>query len=351
MVKSDAYGLGMGPVVEALTAGRGLQEPWAFGVAAVAEGEALRRLGWRGRVLVFTPQPPGEYHRAAAAGLTLCLSDAAGVERWAGVARERGEVLPFHLAIDTGMGRAGLRWDTAAVWGPEIAARAGESLRWEGTYTHLHSADEPDASSADEQVRRFRAALEALPEARRAGAVLHVANSAASMRRGGYGLSLARPGIFLYGGGVGAEVSAQPVASLRARLGLVREVPPGSTLGYGATHVASGPERWGTLCIGYGDGVPRALWPGRGAVLIRGRRVPVIGRVSMDMTTVDLTEVPEARPGDVATLFGEDGGEAISVDEFAGRCGTISYEILTGLTPRLPRVYLDGEAETGDGAG
>jgi alanine racemase len=349
MVKADAYGLGTGPVVEALAAGRDAREPWAFGVAAVSEGEAIRRIGWRGRVLVFSPVPPGEYRRAGEAGLTPCLSDLGGVERWSRVARDLGRTLPFHVEIDTGMGRAGFPWDSAMEWAPAVADLAGSALEWEGTFTHFHSADGPELEPTDEQFERFRSALLSLPEPARSRASLHVANSAAALRRAGHGLAFARPGIFLYGGGAGAETAPAPVVSLRARLGLVREVPAGSTLGYGATYASSGPERWGTLCIGYGDGVPRALWPGRGEVLLRGRRVPVIGRVSMDMTTVDLTGVPDAQPGDMATLIGEDGAESITIDEVAARCGTISYEILTGLTPRLPRVYLEGDA--GDEAG
>jgi alanine racemase len=133
------------------------------------------------------------------------------------------------------------------------------------------------------------------------------------------------------------------VVSLRARLVLAREVTEGSTVGYGATYRAARRERWGTVAIGYGDGVPRALAAGGGEVLVHGRRVPIIGRISMDMITIDLSDVPAAEPGDVVTLIGADGRDQITLDEVARRCGTISYEILTRFTPRLPRVYLEGE--------
>jgi alanine racemase len=125
---------------------------------------------------------------------------------------------------------------------------------------------------------------------------------------------------------------------------LVRDVVAGATLGYGATHVAGGPERWATLSIGYGDGLPRVLG-NRGRALVRGREVPIIGRISMDMTVVDITGVPEAAAGDVATLIGCDGDRCITVDEVAQQAGTISYEILTGLTSRLPRVEQGTHAE------
>jgi alanine racemase len=135
----------------------------------------------------------------------------------------------------------------------------------------------------------------------------------------------------------------RPVASVRSRLALVRDVPAGSTAGYNATYVASGAERWGTAAIGYGDGLPRAL-ANRGSALVGGARVPVIGRVSMDMTTVNLSGVPAA-VGDVATWIGEDGDDRITVDDVAILAGTISYEILTGLGQRLPRIERTDETE------
>jgi alanine racemase len=336
MLKADAYGLGLEAVLAAVAGELAPEGPWAVGVAAVAEGEALRGLGWRGRVVVFSPLGPEEYARAAEAGLALALSSPDAVGRWAAAARAAGRRLPFHAEVDTGMGRAGLPWDEAAAWGPALRDAAADLLEWEGCFTHFHSADAPDLASTDEQHRRFRSALEVLGGA---PGVTHSSNSAAALRRGGYGDALVRPGIYLYGGEAGPGVVPEPVAAVRARIGLLREVPPGTTVGYGATYAARRRERWGTLPIGYGDGVPRALYTGGGEALVRGMRVPIVGRVSMDATVVDLTDVPGAAEGDAATLLGTDGNETITLDEVARRCGTISYEILTGLTPRLPRVY------------
>jgi len=344
MVKAEAYGLGLEAVTRALSGFPTPADPWAFGVATVAEGEALRSGGWPGRILVFSPAPPGEYHRAAAAGLTLCLSEVDAVRRLADAAGSTRRSLAFHVEIDTGMGRAGFPWADAANWGPAIVEAAGPALRWEGTFTHFHSADEPDGAPTEHQWERFREALDRLPVLAPAP-VVHVANSAATLRYGGFGCELARPGIYLYGGGAGPGAVPLPVVSLRARLVLVRDVPAGATVGYGATYRANAPQRWGTLAIGYGDGLPRALAPAGGTALVRGRRVPIIGRVSMDLTTVDLTDVPGAAAGDVATLIGEDGGERIELDEVARLCGTISYEILTRLGTRLPRIHLDGEQD------
>lgn len=344
MLKANAYGLGVEAVLRAVRAELSPHELWAIGIAAVQEGEQLRALGWTGRVVVFAPAPPGEFPRAARAGLTLALSDLDSVRRWAHAARETGRRLAFHAEIDTGMGRAGFSFAEAAAWGGEVDALAADLLEWEGCFTHFHSADAPDLASADAQQQRFLQALDALPPPRGAAPrrILHSANSAAALRRNGFGLDLVRPGIFLYGGSAGPGAVPEPVAALRARIAVVRDVPAGWSCGYGATYTSRRPERWGTLAVGYGDGLSRALAPAGGEALVRGRRVPILGRISMDMTVVDLTDVPEARAGDTATLIGRDGGEEIGLDEVAAKCGTISYEVLTGLGARLPRVYVDG---------
>jgi alanine racemase len=345
MVKADAYGLGAERVLRALGDVPAKGGPWGFGIATVGEGEALRRIGWAGRVLVTAPAAPGELRRAGEANLTLSISTIDTLRAWAELAVELGRELGFHTEVDTGMGRAGFAWQKAKEWGGEVARVSEGRLRWEGCFTHFHSADEHDDRSTREQWERFREALAALP-ASDEPRVVHCANSAATLRFGGFaaeGCHVVRPGIYLFGGRAGPGTEPRPVVSLRARLVLVRDVAEGSTVGYGATYRATRPERWGTVAIGYGDGVPRALAAGGGEVLVHGRRAPIIGRVSMDMLTVDLTSVPDAVPGEIVTLIGSDGEAEITLDEVAGRCGTISYEILTGMTPRLPRVYLDGD--------
>jgi alanine racemase len=346
MVKADAYGLGVGHVVRALEDVPEHGGPWGFGVATVAEGEALRRLGWAGRVLVTAPAAPGELRRAGEANLTLSISSLEALGGWADVGFRLGRELAFHTEIDTGMGRAGFPWKRAAEWGAEVEDMARGVLRWEGCFTHFHSADEPDLAATDAQWDRFLRALAELPESPEPR-VIHCANSAATLRRGGYDGVLVRPGICLFGGHAGPGTNPAAVVSLRARLVLVREVEAGTTVGYGATYAAAGEERWGTVAIGYGDGLPRALAGGGGEALVRGARVPIIGRISMDMTTIDLSGVPDAEPGDVVTFIGTDGDGEITVDEVARRCGTISYEVLTGMTQRLPRVHLEGEESTG----
>ena len=344
MVKADGYGLGARRVVAALEP----LQPWGFGVAAVEEGLALRAAGVALPIVVFSPMAPQAVHTAVSARLIPCISELTALRVLAAEAARAAAPVDFHVEIDTGMGRAGFDWRETPRWSAELVAACGSQLRWAGVYTHFHGADGADAKPSQVQWERFRDALAQLPVSRE-DLMVHACNSAAALRFPAWAADAVRPGIYLYGGRIGgAELDLvrppRRVASVRARLVLVREVPPGSTVGYGATHVAAGWERWGTLAIGYGDGLPRALG-NRGHALIGGRRVPIVGRVSMDMTVVDLTSVPEARVGDVATLIGGDGGAEITVDEVAALAGTISYEILTGLTARLPRV------ETGDAVG
>ena len=311
MVKANAYGLGVAQAVSTLEP----DEPYAYGVATVDEGLELRELGVTRPVIVMTPAPPDALAPAVEGKLTPCVSSLEDLRRLATeAARSDGEAT-FHLEIDTGMGRAGFDWRTADGWGGEVAAIAGDTLEWAGCYTHFHSADD-SGKSIDEQWARFEDALGKLSLP--AGALIHACNSAATFRRPAYAASAARPGIFLYGGVAGAGAPApEPVCAVRARVTLVREVPAGSTVGYAATHTARASERWATVAIGYGDGLPRALG-NRGHALVRGRRARIIGRISMDLTVVDISHIASVQPGDCATFIGRDGDEVITVEELAG---------------------------------
>jgi alanine racemase len=335
MVKADAYGIGAERVVRALDP----LGPWGYGVATADEGAALRDMGVRRPIIVFGPLAPQAVPTAAAGRLIVSVSDLAGLDHWAEAARRHGPA-EFHVEIDTGMGRAGFDWRETPQWGAAVRQRCSDTLRCTGVYTHFHGADSADPTPTATQWERFRDALAQLPVPRE-DLLVHASNSAATMRWRAFAADAVRPGIFLFGGLAAPDApgvpAPRPVVSVRSRLVLVRDVPPGSTVGYGATHVARGWERWGTVGIGYGDGLPRRLG-NRGWALLRGRRVPFVGRISMDLTVVDITGVPDAEVGDVVTFIGVDGGAEIRVDDVAAIADTISYEILTGLRPRLPRV-------------
>ncbi|MDA0328390.1 MAG: alanine racemase [Gemmatimonadetes bacterium] len=332
MVKANAYGLGVVEVVKCLEA----LDPWGFGVATVQEGVEIRRMGVQRPIVVCSPVPPGEIGPAVESGLELFVSSLGTLKRIEDEARAHSCVAAVHLDVDTGIGRSGFDWRTAGEWVPRIS-EPREHVRWVGYSTHLHSADE-DEASISEQWGRLGTALADLQG--RGELLVHVLNSAGIFRAPPFTTALVRPGIFLYGGEVGASnPSPDPVVSVHARVVHLREVEAGTTAGYGATYRAARSERWATLSIGYGDGLPRSLG-NRGSVLLHGAFAPIIGRISMDVTVVNITDLPEVSLGDVATVLGSDGDGAITIDALAGLAGTISYEVLTGLAARLPRVWV-----------
>jgi alanine racemase len=325
MVKADAYGMGAVRVVRALEQ----LAPWGYGVATIDEGRELRDAGIQRPIVLFTSVDADELAHASAARLTPALASAASIERWASIGGGA-----WHLAIDTGMSRAGVRWDEVDELSAVLRAHPPE-----GAFTHYHSATLDDGSLA-EQVERFERALGAMPEI---PSVLHTENSAALARSQRSRWQLGRPGVFLYGVPVGAQpvVQPEPVVSLRARIVELRTVRRGESVSYDATFRAERDMRLATLPVGYADGYRRALG-NRAHALVAGKRAPVVGVVTMDMTMVDVTDL-NANLGDVATLLGRDGAERIDVADLAELAGASPYEILTGLNARLPRQFFGGE--------
>ena len=319
MVKADAYGLGAVAVARSL----GSVEPWGFGVATVEEGAELRAAGITGPILLCTPTSENELSILGAHRITPSLSRATAIRAWAALGGG-----PWHLAIDTGMSRAGVPWTD--VRGLDAAIRECPP---EGAFTHYHSADR-DPASVSVQDRRFRDAVAALPAP---PDVLHAENGPAIEHSTGSRWTIARPGIFLYGVASGGALDPEHVVRVQARVVDLRTIPHGETVGYYATYHAVGERRIATLSIGYADGVPRVLG-NRGQVLIRGRRAPIAGLVTMDMTMVDVTDVA-GELGDVATIIGRDGDDALTVADVAAVADLSPYELLTGLRGRLERRY------------
>jgi alanine racemase len=350
MIKADAYGLGAEAVARALES----LEPWGYGLATVAEGEALRAAGITRPLLICTPLLPDELPAARAAGLTPALGDPGAIRAWADAGGGA-----WHLAIDTGMSRAGVPWTEMDTVRDLVTASPPE-----GAFTHFHSSERNDGSM-ERQEARFREAVAALPVR---PALLHTENSGALQRRGRSEWDLVRPGVALYGvtTGEGVQWTPAPVVALRARIAELRTVASGETVSYGAAYRAVGDRRIATLPLGYADGYRRAL-SNRGSALLHGHRVPVAGVVTMDMTMVDVTDV-ECAIGDVVTLLGRESGNGIresradasitvsrfpipdshspyhdlSLESVAWDAEQMSpYELLTGLKARLPRRYSD----------
>ncbi len=329
MVKADGYGAG------GLRAALALEslDPWGYGVATVTEGDELRRGGITRPIIVFTPILRTEIDALRRAGLTPALGDPAVIESWARTGR------PWHLQVDTGMSRAGMRWDEVARY-----RELFERTRPDGVFTHFHSAELDDASR-DEQEHRFSLALDALPAV---PPLVHAENGPAVERRAPSRWTICRPGIFLYGvpGFPGGAIAPEPVVSLRARIVELRTLCDGDTVSYGATWRAEGERRIATLPVGYADGYRRSLG-NRGQALLAGRRIDVAGRVTMDMTMFDVTDC-DAGLGDLVTLLGRDGDALVTVGELAERADVSPYELLTGLRLRLPRRYIQlADAEGG----
>ena len=324
VVKANGYGVGAVAVSKALE----VLDPWGYGVATLDEGAELRSAGITRPVVVFMPGQPTLFAELERYRLTPVLGDAAAIAEWTG----RG-ARAFHLEIDTGMGRSGVRWDEI-----DAVRDAANTSSLEGCYTQFHSADRRDGS-VEQQLERFQGAVARL---RRRPALLHVANSAAALAGRRFAFDLVRPGVFLYGGSPGEGFpEPQAVVSVRARVLAVRRVAAGESVSYNASWRAARSTTVATVGIGYADGVRRAVGlSGRGAVLLGqdGRRCPIIGAVTMDLMMVETGERP-ASVGDVATLIGDAAGGRITLEEFSTWSGELQRAVLTSLGPRLPRIY------------
>ncbi len=318
VVKADAYGLGMEPVARRLWA----EGARTFFVARLEGGERLRALLGQERsatIYVLDGATPGSIERLRAAGLIPVLNSLEQAEAW----RAGAAALPAALHVDTGMNRLGVR--------PDEAEAAGRGLSLLLVISHLACGSEASHAMNAVQLSAFRAVRGLFPEAQAS-----LANSAGSFLETDYAFDLVRPGIALYGGGPFERPDAriQTVATLEAPILQVRDVRAGESVGYGGSFVAERAMRVATVGIGYADGVLRSN-SGRGAVWFEGALRPMVGRVSMDLLAVDVSDCPAAKPGDAVQLFGPER----PLDEAAVAAGTAAYELLTRIGPRVRRAY------------
>lgn len=337
VVKADAYGHGLHHVAARLMhAGADL-----FAVANMAEAAALRELGPGWPILVLSPLLPDEDAAIAECDVAPTVSSADEVRRFEAIGRAAGRRIPVHLKIDTGMGRAGVWHDDAATLQAELAA--APHLRLAGIYTHFASPDD-DPEFTAEQRRRFLAALDRCRGLRLEELFIHADNSAGiETMPGASPFNAVRIGLLQFGvlprpNSLLAQARTEPVFSFRTRVGLVKRLPRGTSISYGRTHFTTRDTTVAILCAGYADGLPRAA-SNRAQVLIRGRRCPVLGRVTMDQTVVDVTDTAGVVCGDEVVLVGRQGKEEISLAEFSRAADTIPWETLTSVTKRVPRVY------------
>jgi len=345
VIKADAYGHGARRIARHL-------EPYVeyFAVAMTDEAEELRRDGIRKPILVLAHTPAGDLVRLARYNIETsvsCLDEALEISRYAASHKCR---IGVHIAIDTGMTRIGFDCtDEAVAEIARIAKLEGVSIR--GVFSHFADADSEDLTYTRLQTERFREMTEKIKKAGVEIPIRHLCNSAAAAGDGEK-FDMVREGILLYGLAPSSDTdlskfgTPKPAMSLRTHISSLRRVPAGTPVSYGCTFVTQRETVIATIQAGYADGVPRLL-SGKGHVLVCGHRAPIAGRICMDQMMADVTDIEGVSVGDVVTVFGRDGDEFISAEEVAAHAGTIGYEIVCGISRRVPRVYIEGGEVTG----
>ena len=334
VVKANAYGHGAVPVAQALeNAGATM-----LACADIEEAVTLRRAGIGVEILVFGALGVSDVSGVFDYRLTPTISTPSAGRALQAAAAARGVTLRYHLKIDTGMNRLGLRYDNLTRTLPELIASA--NLEIDGLYTHFATADNPDSPLMEEQRTRFEQVRAQLAGEGVRPRLVHAANSAALLRDSRVWYDLVRPGLLLYGvvpPPLASTIPLRPALSLRSRLVAVKHIRAGEIVSYGARFVADRPTRIAVVPAGYADGLDTRL-EGRGMALVRGRRARVVGAVSMDMLMLDITDI-EAYPGDEVVFLGTQGDDRIEVREMASAIGTIPWEILCRLGSRIERRY------------
>ena len=337
VVKANGYGLGLENVSKIA-----VEEGAAYlGVSSVEEGIQLREAGFKIPVLILGSLYPFEsfellfkYH------LTPTIASLEAADALDDIARQKQERLPVHLKIDSGFGRIGVSTANALAFIQQVAKKTGLIL--EGLYTHFAGSDVDEAYTRT-QLKAFQSVVTAVQDAGIKPRWIHMANSSAVLRFPEAHGTLVRPGIAYYGippyDGAYKTATLTPALAWKSRVIFLKTVPEGTSISYARTWTAKRPTRVATLAVGYADGLPRIL-SNKGHVLIQGRRVPILGRVTMDMTMVDVTDLDECRVGDEAVLLGTQGRETITAQDMAGWAQTNAYEILCGIGPRVPRIIL-----------
>ena len=350
VVKSNGYGHGAIEVAKCA-----LQNGAAtLGVARIEEGIQIREAGIRAPILIFGYTLPERAADLLKYELTPCVYTVESARKLSRTAASLGKKIKAHLKVDTGMGRLGqlannFKADNSTAINAndieEALAIAGlNGLELEGIFTHFATADSSDKSYAEKQLHLFINYLKRLQQAGVNPPVRHAANSAALIDIPHSHLDMVRPGIAIYGLYPSDEVqkkkvNLKPAMALKARIVHLKKVPAGFKVSYGITHETQKPTTIATVPVGYADGLSRAL-SSRGQMLVHGQRVPIIGRICMDLTMLDVGSIKNVQMGDEVVIFGQQGNEIITVDEMAALLKTINYEIVSTITARVPRVYL-----------
>lgn len=349
VVKADAYGHGAVPVSRYLTE---LGAEY-LAVSNIEEATQLRHGGIRGPILILGYTPPFYAEDLAKMGLRQELHSLEYARQLNENLKGTTRRIRVHIKLDTGMSRLGFFAYDCEKTVDELREVAGmEHLIIEGVFTHFPAADTLDRSDEDftrTQYRRFTDMIDTLKGVGIEPQIRHCCNSGASVLYPEYAMDMIRPGIATYGiyptEELRDKIDLRPVMQLRSIIFQIRDFDPDISVSYGRTYTTDKPTKIAVVGIGYADGLARSL-SGNISFLLHGKRVPQIGRICMDMCMVDISQVPEAKPGDVVTVFGEDCGECTEVSYISDKLHTIPYEVLCNINKRIPRVYLDGENQT-----
>jgi alanine racemase len=336
MVKANGYGHGARAVAKALAA----EGSDAFGVATLEEGIELRQAGIHAPILVLAGAYPDQIDAIFENRLTPGIHTLESLNELDTAARSRNKTLNVHLKVDTGMGRIGFLPNEVDSWLRKIKDLSG--LRIEGVFSHFSHAESVEGDYTRQQLRLFQNVVERLRAEGIAPPFVHLANSAATITLPTAYFDMVRPGLILYGvypaPDMATQICLKPVLSWKTRILQLKKVPAGSSISYGQTFVTKRESLIATLPLGYADGYSRLL-SNRGEVLVGGKRAKVAGRVCMDLTMIDVTDIKKIQPGDEVVLLGRQGDAEISADEMAAWANTISYEILTSISNRVPRIH------------
>ena len=348
-VKANAYGHGALRVSRQVIASGASM----LGVARINEGIELRKAGILVPVLILGNTPSEFAAELMAHDLTAAVSSRETAEKYAQAARMQKGEIRVHLKIDSGMGRNGLLSDCFRISGKgdgsgvlaeieSICRLTG--LRVEGVFSHFAIADAADKASANRQFEIFSDLLRQMEKAGIEIPIRHIANSAATIDMPHTHLDMVRPGIAVYGLNPSDEIrldriDLKPAMAVKARIAHLKNVGAGFKISYGSTYATPAPTRIAVVPVGYADGYSRRL-SSRGRMLVHGQRAPIVGRICMDLTMIDVGHIPGVKPGDEVVILGSQGTEKLSADEIAAELGTINYEIVSTIAHRVPRVYL-----------
>lgn len=330
VIKADAYGHGAVNVAKHLIK-KGVSK---LGVAYTNEGISLREAGITAPVLVFFDRE--NIDACLAYNLTPTVFDLETARKLSAGAYRLNKKIPIHVKVDTGMGRIG--FDIRKAFEAIIKISSLKNIKLEGLMSHFSEADLQDKDFVNLQLKNFKSLVKKLEHNKIRFEFLHMANSAAVLTMPDAHLTMVRPGIMLYGYGCCESEKLRPVMSLKSRIVFLKKVPAGTPISYNRTFITKRKSTIATIPVGYADGFNRKL-SNQGEVLINGRRAPVVGRVCMDTTMVDVTDIPGVHYKTEVVLLGRQGREQITADDIANKTGTIPYEVLTSVGQRIKRIY------------